>query len=63
MRLWQAISTAERASLSNYILGREMPFPPTPSQLNSSTSPLTLDDMERLSLWISQGAAAPATCP
>jgi hypothetical protein len=53
---WQGISDAERASLSNYILGREMPFPP-------SFPPLTLDDMERLSLWITQGAGAPATCP
>jgi hypothetical protein len=53
---WQGISTAERASLSNYILGREMPYPP-------SFPPLTLDQMERLSLWITQGAGAPATCP
>jgi hypothetical protein len=60
---WQPIPAAERASLSNYVLGREMPFPPVPGQLNSTTSPLTVDEMERLSLWISQGAAAPATCP
>ncbi len=53
---WQGISDAERASLSNYILGREMPYPP-------AFPPLMLDDMERLSLWITQGAGAPATCP
>jgi hypothetical protein len=57
------ISVAERATLSNYLLGREMPFPPTPALLNPSTAPLTLSELERLSLWISQGAAAPASCP
>ncbi len=58
------ISVAERATLSNYILGREMPFPPPPALLNPSTAPLTLSELERLSLWISQGAAAPASpCP
>jgi len=61
---WQAISAVERATLSNYILGREMPFPP-PSNvaLNYSNDPLTLDEMERMSLWIAQGAPSPASCP
>ena len=27
------------------------------------TDPLTLDEMERMSLWIAQGASAPAGCP
>ncbi len=61
---FNAISDAERATLSNYILGRAMPFPPAgPPSQNPSTDPLTLDEMERMSLWIAQGASAPATCP
>jgi hypothetical protein len=58
-----SISVTERAVLSNYILGREMPFPPPPALLNSATAPLTLSELERLSLWIAQGATAPASCP
>ncbi len=55
---WQGLSNAERTILSNYILGREMPFPSTPP-----VSPaLTLDEMERLSLWIAQGSPLPASC-
>jgi hypothetical protein len=60
---WQAVSAAERLTLSNYILGREMPFPPPPNMLNASNDPLTLQEMERVSLWIAQGASAPAFCP
>lgn len=60
----QGISDAERATLMHYILGREMPFPPPvgtpPSTL---TAPLTLSNLERLSLWISQGAVSQASCP
>lgn len=59
----QAISAAERATLSNYILGREMPFPPPAGMLNPTNNPLTLQEMERVSLWIAQGASAPANCP
>ncbi len=56
---WQGMSNLERTILSNYILGREMPFPSTPP-----VSPaLTLDQMERLSLWMAQGATVPANCP
>jgi hypothetical protein len=59
-----AISDVERATLSNYILGRPMPYPPQANvKLNDQNDPLTLDEMERISLWIAQGAAAPATCP
>ena len=61
--VWQGITDAERATLSNYIQGREMPFPPLPNNLSSSTAPLTLDQLERFSLWISQGAPSSATCP
>jgi hypothetical protein len=60
---WEGIPLAERATLSNYILGREMPFPPTPVMLNPTNNPLTLQEMERMSLWIAQGASAPASCP
>ncbi len=59
----QGISDAERATLTNYIQGREMPFPPLPNNLNSSTAPLTLEELERFSLWISQGAPSSASCP
>jgi hypothetical protein len=51
---WSADSDADRAVLSNYILGREMPYPPF--------APLTLDELERISLWISQGASTPDSC-
>jgi len=40
-----------------------MPFPPTPVMLNPTNNPLTLQEMERMSLWIAQGASAPASCP
>ena len=61
---FKALSAAEVATLSNYIQGRAMPFPPAgPPTQNPQTDPLTLDEMERMSLWIAQGASAPATCP
>jgi hypothetical protein len=53
--VWQPVSTVERNALSNYVLGREMPFPP-------SGPALTLQEMERMSLWIAQGSAVPAAC-
>ncbi len=61
------ITTSERAILSNYILGQSMPYP-TPSMQEPSTNPtaagvLTEGDLERLSLWIAQGATIPASCP
>jgi hypothetical protein len=51
---WSADSATDRMVLSNYILGREMPYPPF--------APLTLDELERLSLWIAQGAPTPNSC-
>lgn len=60
---WKGISDAERATLSNYILGREMPFPPpSGTPLQDTNDPLTLDELERMSLWIAQGAPTPS-CP
>jgi hypothetical protein len=53
---WTADSSADRAVLSNYVLGREMPYP-------GYGTDLTLDELERLSLWISQGSAISTTCP
>jgi hypothetical protein len=53
---WAPLSDADRAILSNYVIGLEMPYP-------QSYPPLTLSQMERMSLWISQGSMMPATCP
>jgi len=52
---WTADSDADRQVLSNYILGREMPYP-------GFQPPLTLDELERISLWIAQGAPSPGVC-
>ena len=61
---WKGISDAERATLSNYILGREMPFPPpSGTPLQDTNDPLTLDELERMSLWIAQGAPTPQRAP
>jgi hypothetical protein len=56
------ISTAERARLSNYILGQSMPYP-VPPVAEPSSSALTEGDLERLSVWIAQGAVTPTSCP
>jgi hypothetical protein len=55
------LSSAERATLSNYIPGREMPYPasaPTiaEGQDAGSTSALSMQELERVRLWIQQGA-------
>ena len=55
------MSDDERATLSNYIPGREMPYPTDPTApLDSATSPLTGDELDTVSTWIRQGAAIPA---
>jgi len=56
------ISAAERARLSSFILGQGMPYP-SPSQPEPGPSPLTQGDLERLSVWIAQGAVVPPSCP
>jgi hypothetical protein len=58
-----------RATLSNNVLGREMPFPSDPgaSLQNAGGAPLTIDELERVSRWIAQplpdgGALVPPNC-
>ncbi|HEY3815703.1 MAG TPA: hypothetical protein VGL81_00950 [Polyangiaceae bacterium] len=58
---WALLSDSERATLSNYIQGREMPYPVDPSApLDSTTAPLTGDELDTVSTWILQGAGIPA---
>jgi len=58
---WSLLSDSERATLSNYVQGREMPYPVDPSApLDAATSPLTGDELDTVSLWIMQGAGIPA---
>jgi hypothetical protein len=55
---WQGISPSERGALSDLIPGREMPYPVDPSApLDVARSQMTLDEMERISRWISQPRA------
>jgi hypothetical protein len=60
--LTSTISAAERARLSNYILGQSMPYP-TPAQAEPSMSTLSEGDLERLSTWIAEGAPSDPSCP
>jgi hypothetical protein len=55
------MSTAERLTLAQYILGREMPFPVNVAHPDPSAN-LTLDELERVSLWIAQGAQSVPSC-
>jgi len=59
---WQPLSDAERAALSDLVPGREMPFPTNPDPRQPSTAALTVDELERVSLWIAEGAPTPS-CP
>lgn len=47
----------ERANLANMIPGREMPYPQTAAAFNGGGDPhaLTVDELERVNLWIAQG--------
>jgi hypothetical protein len=50
------ITDAERGRLSNFLPGREMPYPANPDVPESEGGgALTLQEMERLRLWIKQG--------
>jgi hypothetical protein len=62
---------SEEASLSQYILGNQMPYPlnlaaneQTPAE-DFDTLPLTFDELERVRAWITQGANVEAcnACP
>jgi hypothetical protein len=59
---WQPLSSTERATLSNLIPGREMPYP---ASLDAGIGTgVSVDTLERISLWISQGAGPiPTSCP
>jgi hypothetical protein len=60
---WTGITDAERAVLGSTMVGREMPFPLDPSAIpGAAAEPLTLDELDTVSLWIAQGAPVPA-CP
>jgi hypothetical protein len=51
-----ADSDADRAVLSQYVQGMAMPFP------GSGYPPLKVSDLERLNLWIAQGAPTVTSC-
>jgi hypothetical protein len=48
----------ERSILSNFILGREMPFPVV-SAVSYYDSPLTFDERQKVRIWIETGARVP----
>ena len=54
------LPSAERTILSQYILGNEMPYPinllPNEQSVDPATLPLTFDELERVRVWIAQGA-------
>jgi hypothetical protein len=50
----------ERAILSDYILGTQMPFPTYGT--NPTAAPLTFEERERIRLWIDQGALVDPAC-
>jgi hypothetical protein len=57
---WGPMSDDERTTLSDYVQGREMPYPADPSaSLDSATAPLTWDELDTVSTWIQQGATIP----
>lgn len=61
---WSALSDGERATLADWIPGREMPYPADPAAVPGTTSsPLTVDQMETISLWILQGGSVPDCTP
>jgi hypothetical protein len=46
----------EREILNDYVLGREMPYPPSGAAAGYLDLPLTFQERERIRLWIAQGA-------
>lgn len=53
---WTPLSGTERATLASLIPGREMPLPSPVGSPTPNPSGLPVDSLERLSLWIAQGA-------
>jgi hypothetical protein len=55
---WQPLSDAERATLAGLVPGREMPYP---ASLDAGAGlGASVDTLERVSLWIRQGAPVPS---
>jgi hypothetical protein len=59
---WAPLSDVERATLASMIPGREMPLFSTNLDLYPNPNGLPVDSLERLSLWMAQGAPL-ASCP
>ena len=62
---FQPLTDAERRVLSDYVLGREMPYPSHPGldpDPGNDNFPLTFDEMQRLRVWIEQGAPVDPKC-
>jgi hypothetical protein len=64
------MSNSERVILSNYILGREMPYPtypgagdPFPPDAAGGNAALSFNELERVRAWIANYAGAPLVCP
>lgn len=64
----QPLADDERRRLGEFIFGRPMPFPQNlPDNVQSTEGdpqalPLTFDDLERIRVWIAQGANTDETC-
>jgi hypothetical protein len=51
-----------RSTLTDYVLGREMPFPSNPAApLGQSVEPLTIAELERVSRWIAESPLSRAS--
>jgi hypothetical protein len=57
------ISDADRSTLSGMIQGREMPMQSGVVTPTPNAQGLTVDTLEKFSLWIAQGAPLAETCP
>ena len=58
---WGALPPSEIAALSSVVLGQAMP-PPSASPDGAPNAGLSLDEMERISVWIASGAVVPSAC-
>jgi hypothetical protein len=58
---WQPLSQSERDALAAVVSGQAMP-PPSVAADGTENTPLSEDELERVSLWIASGAAVPSTC-